>query len=265
MLAFVVNLFGYVGELVSLRGAVVQPVPFGPTILVESAKRFVGLAVPTVAGRVAVNIRYLQRLGVPVTVAVTQSPLISLAGFIVEVALLLLSSWAIGQNIDTDDLDAGNVVTLLVLGGAVVIVGVIVVLAVPRWRDAVLPRVREAYDSVKDVATSPRRLVRVFGGQLMERLTGALALAATLAAFGLSAPFAAVVFVSVGVGLLAGLAPVPGGIGVAEALLTALLTAIGIPAESAFSVAITFRLVTSYLPPVLGWFSLRWLTDHGYL
>jgi uncharacterized protein (TIRG00374 family) len=99
----------------------------------------------------------------------------------------------------------------------------------------------------------------------MERLTGALALAATIAAFGLSAPFAAVVFVSVGVGLLAGLAPVPGGIGVAEALLTALLTAIGIPAESAFSVAITFRLVTSYLPPVLGWFSLRWLTDHGYL
>jgi uncharacterized membrane protein YbhN (UPF0104 family) len=200
-----------------------------------------------------------------VTVAVTQSPLISLAGFIVEVALLLLSSWAIGQSIDTESLDTGNIVTLVVIGVAVVVAGVIVVLAVPRWRNAVLPRVREAYESVRDVTTSPRRLVRVFAGQLMERLTGALALAATLAAFDLSAPFAAVVFVSVGVGLLAGLAPVPGGIGVAEALLTALLTAIGIPAESAFSVAITFRLVTSYLPPILGWFSLRWLSDHGYL
>jgi len=264
-LAFVVNLFGYVGELVSLRGAVTQPVPFGPTVLVESAKRFVGLAVPTVAGRVAVNIRYLQKLGVPVTVAVTQSPLISLAGFIDEVALLLLSSWAIGQSIDTEDLDTGNAVTLIVIGAAVVVIGVIVVLAVPRWRNAVVPRIREGYESVADVTTSPRRLVRVFGGQLIERLTGALALSATLAAFGLSASFAAVIFVSVGVGLLAGLAPVPGGIGVAEALLTALLTAIGIPAESAFSVAITYRLVTSYLPPILGWFSLRWLTDHGYL
>jgi uncharacterized membrane protein YbhN (UPF0104 family) len=59
--------------------------------------------------------------------------------------------------------------------------------------------------------------------------------------------------------------PVPGGIGVAEATMTALLTAVGVDPDVAFAVTISFGVVTSYLPPVLGWFSLRWLTRNGYL
>ena len=92
-----------------------------------------------------------------------------------------------------------------------------------------------------------------------------MALGATVAAFGADVPFAALVFVSVGTGLLAGLAPVPGGIGVAEATMSGLLAAVGLPPEQAVTIAITYRMITSYLPPVLGFFSLRWLTDRGYL
>ncbi len=86
-----------------------------------------------------------------------------------------------------------------------------------------------------------------------------------VAAFGADLPFPALVFVSVGTGLLAGLAPVPGGIGVAEATMAGLLTATGIPAEQSVSIAIVHRLATSYLPPVLGFFASNWLKDRGYL
>lgn len=86
-----------------------------------------------------------------------------------------------------------------------------------------------------------------------------------MAAFGADVSFVALIFVSIGTGLLAGLAPVPGGIGVAEATMTALLTGVGLPSEQAFSIAVTFRLVTSYLPPVLGFYSLNELTKKGYL
>ena len=55
------------------------------------------------------------------------------------------------------------------------------------------------------------------------------------------------------------------GVGVGEAALTAGLTTIGIPAEIAAAAAITHRLVTSYLPPVFGFFTSRWLTEHDYL
>ncbi|HTN78591.1 MAG TPA: lysylphosphatidylglycerol synthase domain-containing protein, partial [Acidimicrobiales bacterium] len=101
--------------------------------------------------------------------------------------------------------------------------------------------------------------------ELLERIVSALALAAVVAAFGAHISFAALLFVTIGTGLLAGLAPVPGGVGVAEATMTALLVAIGMPSTEAFSIAITYRVLTSYLPPVLGFFSLNWLKDHGYI
>jgi uncharacterized protein (TIRG00374 family) len=115
------------------------------------------------------------------------------------------------------------------------------------------------------VVRDPRRVGQIFGGQLFDRVTSGLALAATLAAFDVRISFASVLFVAIGTGLIQGLAPVPGGIGVAEATMTALLTAVGVDPEIAFAVAITHRVITSYLPPVLGWFSFRWLTDNGYL
>jgi uncharacterized membrane protein YbhN (UPF0104 family) len=177
----------------------------------------------------------------------------------------VLGAWSAGQALETDELETGNVGTILLIVVVFVMVGLVVVFAVPKLRGIVLPPVREAIGAVGDVVRDPRRISRIFGGQLLDRMISAIALAATLAAFGETIAFGSVVFVSVGTGLLAGLAPVPGGIGVAEATMTALLTAVGVPAEIAFAAAITYRLVTSYLPPVLGFFSFRWLTDNRYL
>ena len=47
---------------------------------------------------------------------------------------------------------------------------------------------------------------------------------------------------------LAGLIPVPGGVGAAEASLTAGLFAVGVDDSTAFAIALTYRLCTSYLP-----------------
>ena len=59
--------------------------------------------------------------------------------------------------------------------------------------------------------------------------------------------------------------PVPGGVGVAEAALTAGLTAVGIPQEVAVAAAITHRMVTAYIPPIFGFFASNWLTERDYL
>jgi uncharacterized membrane protein YbhN (UPF0104 family) len=52
---------------------------------------------------------------------------------------------------------------------------------------------------------------------------------------------------------------------VAEAGLTAGLTAVGVPPSAALASALVHRMATYYLPPVWGWFSLRWLGRHGYV
>ena len=64
---------------------------------------------------------------------------------------------------------------------------------------------------------------------------------------------------------LAGLIPVPGGVGAAEATLTAGLVAFGVDQPTAFAIAISQRLCTHYLPPIWGYFSLRWLRGRGFV
>lgn len=262
---FAIALAGYYGDVVSIRAAVGGPVPLAPAALLQSAKRFIGLAVPSMAGRVALDVRFLQKLGIPAGTALAQGPLIGFIGFLAEVLILALCAWSVGQDVDLDVLGNGNAGWILVGVSAIVVVGAIVLFAVPRLRAIVLPPLREAMGAAADVVGHPRRIGRIFAGQLFDRALSGLALAATLAAFDVRISFASVLFVAIGTGLIQGLAPVPGGIGVAEATMTALLSGVGVDPEVAFAVAITHRVITSYLPPVLGWFSFRWLTDNGYL
>lgn len=265
VVAFLIKIASYGNAYIGLNAVIAQPLPFSPTMLLQSAKSFIGLVMPSVFGSVGMNIRFLQNLGVPLAVATTQGPVIGLIGFISEVVLLALCAWTIGREVELDtldDFDAGGLILIAVL---IVGAGLAILMALPKLRNKVVPVVREAFGSVREIITSPRTLSRVFSSEVLERLFGALALAGTMAAFGTSIPFAALVFVSVGTGLLAGLAPVPGGIGVAEATMSGLLTAVGIPPAQAVSIAIIHRVVTSYLPPVLGFFSLNWLTKQKYI
>jgi uncharacterized protein (TIRG00374 family) len=239
--------------------------PFLPVTLLQSAKSFVGLVVPSMVGRVGLDIRFLQLSGVPVVVASTQGPVIGVIGFVAELTLLALSAWAMGQQLETDevaDFDGGG---LVAIAAVVVVVGIAVVLGVPKLRAKVVPVIREAMGTVRSTITSPSKLGSIYGSEIANRLIKALSLGATVAAFGADLPFGALIFVSVGTGLLAGLAPVPGGIGVAEATMSGLLTAMGLPAEQSVSIAIVHRVVTAYIPPVIGFFSFNWLKDEGYL
>jgi uncharacterized membrane protein YbhN (UPF0104 family) len=57
----------------------------------------------------------------------------------------------------------------------------------------------------------------------------------------------------------------PGGIGVAEAGFTFCFVALGSPQTAALATAIAYRLVTYYLAPLWGVFSMRWLRKHEYV
>jgi uncharacterized protein (TIRG00374 family) len=86
-----------------------------------------------------------------------------------------------------------------------------------------------------------------------------------LKAFGYDLGFAELIVVQVGAGMLGNVAPVPGGIGVQEAALTAGLTGFGIPANPALATVIVFRTVTFAIPPIIGFFTLRWQRANGYV
>ena len=128
----------------------------------------------------------------------------------------------------------------------------------------VRPVLAEASGTVRSLR-SPVKLLQLFGGNLGNQLILAVALGLCLLAFGGSLDLATLLTIYVAAALFGGLMPVPGGVGVMEAALTAGLVAAGVDATTGAATAILFRLVTFYLPPLWGWLSLRWLRHHDYL
>jgi uncharacterized membrane protein YbhN (UPF0104 family) len=254
-----------IGEYLSLAGVMGQPIPFGPTMMFRYAISFISLAVPSDAGAIAMNVRYQQKLGVPPAAAVAQGPLLTIVSKSFDVILLLITAQFVSSNVDFGDVDFGPVVKLVGLVIVLALIGISVVVAVPRWRRLVAPHLREGFDAVKGSLTDPDRLTKVIGGTLLQKVLFAMTLGASVAAYGSHLPFASAIFVNTAVSLFVGLMPVPGGIGVGEAALTAGLIAVGIPEEVAVAAAITHRMCTAYLPPVFGWWASRWLTERDYL
>lgn len=265
VVAFVMAQLTNVGEYLSLAGVMGQPIPFGPTMMFRYAISFISLAVPSDAGAIAMNIRYQQHLGVPPAAAIAQGPLLTIVSKAFDVILLLVTAQFVTSNVDLDEVDLGPVVKLVIAIVIVALIAVSVVAAIPKWRRMVTPHIRQGFDAVKGSLTDPDRLTKVISGTLLQKVLFAMTLAASVAAYGSHLPFAAAIFVNTAVSLFVGLMPVPGGIGVGEAALTAGLIAVGIPEEVAIAAAITHRMCTAYLPPVFGWWASRWLTQRDYL
>jgi uncharacterized membrane protein YbhN (UPF0104 family) len=257
-------------QAVATLGACPLPLPLGPVYALQLAITFVNLAIPSSAARIAVNIRFFQRQGVPAGSALAIGAIDGFAGFVVQaillVSILLFSNTALDLELDLDA--SGETGRLLVVIVLVVLVAVGVVLMVRPWRRAIVTRAselaRHAWTAVRGLR-SPRRLAMLFGGNLVTELLFALSLGAFVRVLGYDVAFVELLLINISVALLAGLLPIPGGIGVSEGGLTLGLTAAGVPGSAAFAIAILYRLASFYVPPVWGWFAFRWLQRNRYL
>jgi uncharacterized membrane protein YbhN (UPF0104 family)/tRNA A-37 threonylcarbamoyl transferase component Bud32 len=256
----------FIANGISVRGALVEPLPLLPCVVLQSAMKFINLAVPSSAGRIGMNLRFLQKMGVPTPHAVAAGAADDASETIVQIGLLLLAIPFVRAEVDTGQFGGGGPDTrLLLLVGVVLLVSVVLIFTVPKLREKVLPPVRSALSSLWAVIRDRRKRLELFGGSIAVELLYALALGATCLAYGIHLNIAQLVFVNCSAAFLSGLVPVPGGIGAAEAALAAGLIAMGVDESSAFAIAITQRLWTFYLPPLWGYASLQWLTRKGYV
>jgi uncharacterized protein (TIRG00374 family) len=141
-------------------------------------------------------------------------------------------------------------------------------LALRRVRAAIAERVRRWWPDVRATLASLRagnKLGLLLGGSLATELLFAVALGVFANAFGYDIGLADLLLINISVSLLATFVPVPGGIGVAEFGLTVGLTAAGMPEEAALATAVIYRVATFYLPPVWGFFAMRWLQRSAHL
>ncbi len=163
-------------------GGVREHLPFVPTLQVSLASSFVNRVTPANVGGMALNVRYMQKAGIPPAEAVTGVGLNVVAGGIVHVGLLVVFfAWA----------RQGDAAGFSVPGGSKLLVAIPVVLAVVGLalatrrgrgfaRARVVPSVRQSLTSIASVARSPVRLGALFGGSFGVTLAYITALACAL-------------------------------------------------------------------------------------
>jgi uncharacterized protein (TIRG00374 family) len=105
----------------------------------------------------------------------------------------------------------------------------------------------------------------VFGGSLVTTAAYALALWYSIQAFGGGVGFITATTVFLAGSAVAQAAPTPGGIGAAEAVLIAGLTAFGLASAVAVPAVFLYRIATFWLPILPGWLALQRLQHDGAL
>ena len=264
IIAFFIGQITFLFEGFGTLFATGYPLPMKPLMVLQLAVKWIGLAVPSAAGRVTMTTLFLRKYGVPPTVAVTQGAIDGLSGFVVEAFILVVVFIAadISLDVDTSDVQWGLILGLILLA---VVGTVVAVLRIQRLHDAVVPQIRAAWGSLRGVLATPKRLFGMLGANLASRLILATVLWFILQSIDAPLPLFVCLAVSVATNLLSGLVPIPGGIGVAEAAMTAFLGVAGLDSDTAFAAAVVFRVATFYIPAAQGYFATNWLKEGGYV
>lgn len=273
LLSVLVGQVAFIPMGTAMMSAVGRPIPLRPMTVLQPAVAFISFAVPGMAGRVTMEGAFLYKYGVAPTVSVTKGAVDAFSGFLVQAVILILAfltgALTVAQPASSSSSDGSGSdgvswgIIALVVGLAVATV--VVVIKVKKVHDRVVPEVSKAWEALAEVLRSPRLALGLLGSQLAVQLLWGLALWLALVALGVHLSLISCTAVVVATALLQGLVPVPGGIGVSEAVMSAFLAPLGVSAEVAIGATVIWRVATFYLPATEGFFAAKYLQKRGYL
>jgi uncharacterized membrane protein YbhN (UPF0104 family) len=273
--ALVVAQLPRVAQSVATLGTVPARLPFGPVYAMQLATGYLNLALPSNIARMAVNVRFFQRQGLPGAQAIASGTIDSFANNVIQAAMLILllvfAQSSVDVSLSTDQTTSGSNRTLALLVGLAVlavIAGGVAIAVSSRLRQRVMEPLRHWIPQIRDTfrtLRSPVKLTQMILGNVAAELLFAIALGLFAHALGSTISLVDLLVINQSVSLFSSFIPVPGGIGVVEGGLMVGLTSAGMPETTALACALSYRIATFYLPPIAGWFALRWLTKSGNL
>jgi uncharacterized membrane protein YbhN (UPF0104 family) len=267
LLGLTVSALTYLGAAAALWACADGTVSYRNLTIMQVANTFAATTTPAGVGGLALSTRFLQKGGLGALRATTAVALQQSVQVIVHVALLIFFSAAAGATADLSHFVPSAIILYLIAGVALGLIGTF--LLVPKLRKwlgtAVRPRLKEVLADLVDLAREPKRLGLIVLGCAATTLGAALALWASVEAFGGATSFVTVTVVTMVGGTLASAAPTPGGVGAVEAALIGGLAAFGLPAAIAVPSVLLYRILTCWLPVFLGWPIMRWLTRHDMI
>ncbi|OQZ94360.1 lysylphosphatidylglycerol synthase transmembrane domain-containing protein [Mycolicibacter algericus] len=262
LVGLIVSSLTYVGAAGALWACTNGSVRFRDLAIMQVANTFAATTTPAGVGGLALSTRFLVKGGLSTLRATAAVALQQSVQVIVHVILLVVFTTAAGARADLSHFVPSATMLYLIAGVALGLAGTF--LLVPnlrRWLTTALrPRLSEVSSDLMELAREPKRLALIVLGAAGTTLGAALALWASVEAFGGNTSFVTVTVVTMVGGTLASAAPTPGGVGAVEAALIGGLAAFGVPAALAVPSVLLYRVLTCWLPVFVGWPVMRWLT-----
>ncbi|NKR61563.1 flippase-like domain-containing protein [Prescottella equi] len=257
----VVSALTYVGAAAALWACASELVRYRHLLIMQIANTFAATTTPAGVGGLALSVRFLQKGGLGTVRATAAVALQQTVQVVTHVALLIFFSVAAGRDADLSHFVPKGTTLYLIAGIALGAIGTFTFIPkARRWlRNEVRPQLTEVLGSLSQLARNPGRFMLIVLGSAGTTLGAALALWASVEAFGGGTTFVTVTIVTMIGGTLASAAPTPGGVGAVEAALIGGLTAFGLPVGIAVPSVLLYRVLTCWLPVFCGWPTLRWL------
>ena len=267
LLGLGVSALTYVGAAAGLWACAGEVVSFRHLVIMQFANTFAATTTPAGVGGLALSTRFLQKAGLGTVRATAAVAVQQAVQVITHVALLIFFSVAAGASADLSHFVPK--LTLLYLIGGVALGAVGAFLFVPKlrgWLDtAVRPKINEVGGDLVELVREPKRFALIVLGCAGTTLGAALALWASIEAFGGNTSFVTVTVVTMVGGTLASAAPTPGGVGAVEAALIGGLAAFGVPTAIAVPSVLLYRVLTVWIPVFVGWPTMRWLSANDMI
>jgi uncharacterized protein (TIRG00374 family) len=267
MLGLMVSALTYVGAAAALWACADGLVSFRNLSIMQVANTFAATTTPAGVGGLALAARFLQKAGLTPLRATAAVALQQTVQVIVHVLLLILFTTIAGASANLSHFVPSATVLYLAAGVALGLIGMF--LAVPKLRrwlaSSLRPKLKEVTGDLIELSREPRRLGLIVLGAAGTTLGAALALWASVEAFGGDTSFVTVTVVTMVGGTLASAAPTPGGVGAVEAALIGGLAAFGVPAAIGVPSVLLYRVLTCWLPVFVGWPVMRWLTRNDMI
>lgn len=249
------SVFTYFASTSLLLSFITTRVNWFKTLQAQLAASFATLVTPPTLGSVAVNIRFLNKSGVPGPAAATAVGVSQVVIFFIHIILLIIFGVIAGTQTDFSFRPPRFTLVIVVIIFAIIIV----IFSITTFRNWLINKARPLINQIGPtlaiIVQQPQRLLSSIASSLVLNFSYILSFYAALNAFGSDISIATAAFVYLAGATIGQAAPTPGGIGAVEAALVAGLTAAGVPSGTALSGVLLYRVVTFWLPVLPGWYA----------
>ena len=249
------SVFTYFASTSLLLAFITTKINWFKTLQAQLAASFATLVTPPTLGSVAVNIRFLNKSGVPGPAAATAVGVSQVVIFFIHIILLVIFGVIAGTQTDFSFRPPRFTLVIVVIVFAIVII----MFSIAAFRNWLINKARPLIDQIGPtlaiIVQQPQRLLSSIASSLVLNFSYIISFYAALIAFGSDISIATAAFVYLAGATIGQAAPTPGGIGAVEAALVAGLTASGVPSGTALSGVLLYRVVTFWLPVLPGWYA----------